>query len=148
MKNSVATVLLSVTLAFAAFVGGFYIGRNTGRPDIEVSGFTATAPISQETPSAPTSGTDPSTPAPSATGGTAPEDTVPETTAPEVKYPININTATPEQLQLLPGIGPVLAQRISDYRTELGAFTSVEELLDVKGIGEKTLEKLLPYITV
>jgi competence protein ComEA len=53
-----------------------------------------------------------------------------------------------EELDMLPGIGPVLAQRILDYRAEIGGFLSVEELLEVKGIGEKTLDKILEYITV
>lgn len=59
---------------------------------------------------------------------------------------ININRADKEMLMMLDGIGEVTAQRIIDYRSENGAFESVEELLDVKGIGEKTLEKMLPRI--
>ena len=66
----------------------------------------------------------------------------------EEKALVNINTATCEELQTLNGIGPVLAQRIVDYRTVHGPFTSVEELLNVKGIGEKTLNKFREQITV
>ena len=61
---------------------------------------------------------------------------------------ININTATAKQLQLLPGIGEVIAQRIVDYRTESGPFKSVDDLLNVSGIGDAKLEQLKPYAKV
>lgn len=61
---------------------------------------------------------------------------------------VNINTASASELDALPGIGPVLAQRIIDRRTEQGPFTSVEELLEVDGIGQATLDGLREFITV
>ena len=61
---------------------------------------------------------------------------------------ININTATKEQLMLLPGIGEEYAERIILYREDNGPFASPDDLLHVKGIGKKTLERLRPYITV
>jgi competence protein ComEA len=62
--------------------------------------------------------------------------------------PVDLNTATLEQLDGLPGIGPVLAQRILDWRTEHGRFTSVEELGEVSGIGDKMLSQLRSKVTV
>jgi competence protein ComEA len=61
---------------------------------------------------------------------------------------IDVNTATSEQLQTLNGVGPVTAQKILDYRSSHGVFSSVDDLLDVPGIGPKTLEKLKPNLRV
>jgi len=61
---------------------------------------------------------------------------------------ININTAGPEELQKLNGVGPVTAQKIIDYRTKRGGFKTIEDLMNVSGIGAKTFEKLRDYVTV
>ena len=59
---------------------------------------------------------------------------------------VNINTASAEQLQLLPRVGPALAKRIIEFRQANGPFKRVEELVAVRGIGEKSLEQLRPYV--
>jgi comEA protein len=61
---------------------------------------------------------------------------------------VNINTATQAELDKLPRIGPKIAQRIIDYRKEHGPFKRVEDLMKVKGIGEKTFARLRELITV
>ena len=66
----------------------------------------------------------------------------------ELPEPLDLNTATQEELMALPGVGEVLAERILAYRAEHGPFTCVEELGNVSGIGEKKLEALLPEVTV
>ena len=62
--------------------------------------------------------------------------------------PVSLNTADLAGLDTLPGVGPVLAQRIVDWRTQHGRFTSVEELGEVSGIGEKLLAQLSPLVTL
>ena len=62
--------------------------------------------------------------------------------------PVDINAATAEELETLPGIGPVLARRIVDYRAEHGAFASAEELLGVDGIGQAKLDGIRGSITL
>jgi len=66
----------------------------------------------------------------------------------EVPQKVNINTADAWLLEALPGIGPVKAQNIIDYRTENGPFLSIEELKNVEGVGEETYNGLKDLITV
>jgi comEA protein len=62
--------------------------------------------------------------------------------------PVNLNTATAAQLDALPGIGKSTAQRIVEYRQKNGGFKKIEELMNVKGVGEKSFLRLKPRITV
>ena len=61
---------------------------------------------------------------------------------------VNLNSATQADLELLPGIGPVTARSILTFRSENGAFTSVDELLEVSGIGDATLAEVAPFVTL
>lgn len=67
---------------------------------------------------------------------------------PQVKLPLHLNLASAADLEAVPGIGPTLAGRIVAYRQANGPFAQVEDLLNVSGIGEKTLAKLRPYLLV
>ena|ERR1041385_5795455 len=62
--------------------------------------------------------------------------------------PVNINTANAEELQQVPGIGPATAQKILKMRKSYGAFKSVDDLLVIRGLGAKRLEKMRKYLTV
>ncbi len=61
---------------------------------------------------------------------------------------ININSASAKELERLPRVGPVMAQRILSFRTEHGPFRSVEDLKQIKGIGEKTLARIRDRVTI
>lgn len=122
MKKAGATALLVLTAMFVAFVCGMLVGRHFTAKPVTVQ------PVKTEYVSV---------------SGTPAAD---ETAAPSGK--ININTASSVVLDTLPGIGPVLAQRIAAYRDEHGPFTSVEDLAKVEGIGSKTLLEILDLVTV
>jgi comEA protein len=62
--------------------------------------------------------------------------------------PIDLNAATSDELQQLPGIGPVIADRILEYRKKSGPFRRVEDLVAVRGISQKRLAKIKPYVFV
>ncbi|MEV6286538.1 ComEA family DNA-binding protein [Kribbella sp. NPDC051770] len=73
----------------------------------------------------------------------------PPPTAPNAQSTtVNLNTATLDQLDDLPGVGPVLAQRILDYRTEHGRFTTIDQLQEVSGVGTKKYEDLKPHVRI
>ncbi|MDR2525127.1 MAG: helix-hairpin-helix domain-containing protein [Oscillospiraceae bacterium] len=91
-------------------------------------------------------------------GATAPTETAsaaiptrqPSAQAAQPQAPrlVRLNSATAEQLQTLKGIGPAKAQAILEYRAIHGRFTDLRQLLEVKGIGEKTLANMLPYLAL
>lgn len=125
-----ASIILSIiTIVFCAFAGGFLFGRNFNRSDVIVSTPQDQTPdlisIQQDSTDVPES-----------------------TTAPTEAKLLDINTAEAADFEALPGIGQVLAQRIVDYRDANGPFSSVADLVNVEGIGEKKLTALLDYITV
>jgi len=68
--------------------------------------------------------------------------------AAEGNDPVDLNRATISDLVQLPGVGEVIAKRIVDFREEHGPFKRVDDLMKVKGIGEKSLDKIRPYVRV
>jgi competence protein ComEA len=140
LKNKQAMVLLCVTLLFAGFTLGFLTGRTTASGDVI---------ITQRIPE--TEAPSRNLPAIAATAPSAPEAATnpsPTETSQQIPGLININTAGVSQLDTLPGIGPVLAQRIIDYREANGPFSSISQLTLVEGIGAKRLEAILDLITI
>lgn len=126
MKKPRLSILVAVTLLFAVFTLGFFLGINGNHGSVELSVPAAMQTLPPQS--------------------TCPEPTTPETVA--VTFPIDINRADAEQLTALPGVGEVLANRIVAYREENGSFLSTQELQNVDGIGEKRLEAILDLITV
>ena len=119
MKTS-QKLLIALTLVFAAFVLGLFTGRNLNRTPVQIQSLPAAAPAVSTAAHI-------------------------EPTQPQI---LDLNTATSEQLQQLPGIGPVIAERIIAYRTENGPFSTVGELMNVSGIGEKKLEAIWDLVTI
>ena len=82
-----------------------------------------------------------------ATPAVAAGRSAPKATA-SLSGPVNINTASIEEFDALPGIGPAIAKRIVDYRREHGPFTKVDDLLSVKGVGAKLLGRIREKLTL
>lgn len=123
MKKPQFSALVLVTALFSAFLLGFFLGRQSRAVQIQINSVVSGQPSTSP-----------------------PETTQPDRT--QAGFPININTASAEELTSLPGIGDVLAGRIVSYREQYGSFLSTEELMDVTGISEKTYERIQEYVTV
>lgn len=125
---------LGLTAAFVLFTGGWFLASQTQGEPYTVS--VQQAAVSASSSSA----------AQSETSDASQNSQQPDSLLEGERIPIN--TADVQELDRLPGIGPTKAQAIVDYRTEHGPFQSTDQLLEVSGIGEATLEGLLDYITL
>ena len=132
MKVNRIQWLVAATIAFTVFIFGLFAVRNLNRTPVK------TYIVRNDTfQSSPVLKPDTSLTEPPAVSE-----------APSAPKRINLNTATQEQLETLPGIGPTLAQRILDYRETNGPFASIGVLANVSGIGEKRLEAIWDLVTV
>ena len=138
--ESIAILIAGMLLSLAV---GFFLGRNTVRDAVVIEAAAPETTVSQPSLS----------PKPSEASET-PAASFPEAaslteiiSAPESGL-LDLNTATVLELQTLPDIGPVLAQRIVDYRETYGNFLSVDELKNVDGIGDKILSSVIKYVEV
>ncbi len=111
-------ILLGITAVFLCLIIGIFVGRNLTGAYIPVNKVISTDTTDTNNTTQPQDGK------------------------------IDLNTANLQQLQLIPGVGEVIAQRILDYRTDQGGFQAVEELLNVSGIGEKKFEQIKQYVKI
>ena len=151
MKNKgISWLIYCIMAVLCAFSLGWVLGSGGTHETVTVQ----VSSQSQETQESPASQETQTPEAPEEIQEEAPleleeaEQQTPQLSAPTEEAPLNLNTATQAELELLPGIGPVLAQAILDYRDSFGGFSTKEQLKEVSGIGEKRYAAVEALITV
>ncbi len=146
-ERHISRLIYGILALVCAFALGWVLGSGGARETVAV---TVAAP--SETTSAPAAADETAAAEAATTDGasaaSAAETQEPALQEPTQEKPLNLNTATQAQLELLPGIGPALAQAILDYRAEFGPFTAPEQLMEVPGIGEKRFAAVEQLIDV
>ena len=153
-ERHISRLIYGLLALVCAFALGWVLGSGGARETVAVTvaapSETAAAP--SETASAPAAADETAAAEAATTDGasaaSAAETQEPALQEPTREKPLNLNTATQAQLELLPGIGPALAQAILDYRAEFGPFTAPEQLMEVPGIGEKRFAAVEQLIKV
>lgn len=124
MKKHIIPILAAFLTAVVVFMSGLFFGRKISQPAIEISAVISDGPTVVTT---------------------LPKEPKEEI---QVSFPIDINTATLQELMALPGIGEVLGQRIIDHRAEHGPFETVEGVMEVYGISDKRYEDIKDLISI
>lgn len=148
LKRAERTVI-ALTALCLFFTAGYFLGRGTA---VQVISFDKLAAVSISIPSSTVTVNDtgdsnaaasdaPSAPVSAASASAASSN-------PVTAEKVNINTASQAKLEELPGIGPVLAQNILNYREKIGSFKSIEQIMDVNGIGEKKFDAMKNMIMI
>ncbi len=163
MKNlkKAEWIVIALTLSCLLFTAGYFVGRGAA---VQVISFAPSSPTVSASPAASASSAvlkTAETPDATVSAVHTPDAAARVTTspvskpsgssgkaAPEAAVKININTASAAKLDELPGIGPVLARSIVDYRTKIGGFKNIEQIMDVDGIGEKKYDAIKDLITI
>jgi len=124
LKKHIIPILMAFLTAVVAFMSGIFLGRQMSGPTIQMSSGICDGPVEMTT---------------------LPKETELEL---QISFPIDINTASLQELMALPDIGEVLAQRIIDHRESNGPFETTESIMEVYGIGDKRYEKLKDLIYI
>lgn len=140
-KHLPYNILLCLTVLAVALMAVYNLALRDSGFAVRVGYQIPAPPISQQAaPSQADAAAPPATPA------QAPEEAGEPQTVVVARFPLELNAATLEELKLIPGVGEVLGQRMVQYRELLGGYSELSQLLEIKGIGEATYQKITAYL--
>lgn len=148
MKSDKKQTLAMIGIAFIV-IGGIFIAISLAQPRIYNSEITAhNSYINSTTAFMPSNNVNTTAYQTVANNSQSSVETTVADANSNISYPLNINTATVEELKTIDGVGDALAQKIVGYRESMGGYYSVDQIKNISGIGDATFEKIAPYLTV